>query len=45
MVSNDCSFANMMVIIPVKNEKKVKPINSTNIMNKYSIVVDPPISP
>ena len=32
-------------MVPVRKEKKVKPINSTHIENRYSFVVLPDISP
>lgn len=35
----------MTEMVPVKNEKNVSPTNSTNIQNKYSLVVLPLISP
>ena len=35
----------MTLIVPVRKEKKVSPTNSTIILNKSSIVVDPPRSP
>jgi len=34
-----------MVRVPVKNEKNVKPMNSTHMENRYSIVVVPEMSP
>jgi len=35
----------MTLIVPVKNEKNVKPMNSTHIENRYSLVVLPLMSP
>jgi len=32
-------------MVPVRKEKKVSPMNSTHIENKYSTVVEPEISP
>lgn len=35
----------MTLIVPVRKEKKVSPMNSTHIEKRYSTVVDPDISP
>ena len=43
--SNDWSPENMTLMVPVRNEKKVRPMNSTHIEKRYSMVVSPVISP
>ena len=43
--SKDWSPENIELIVPVKKEKNVNPINSTIIEKMYSTVVDPTPSP
>ena len=44
-LSKDWSPENITLIVPVKNEKKVRPTNSTHMLKSSSKVVVPLMSP